>query len=230
MEAEEHLVAVGELVGDRRRLRMLLALVDGQAWPAGELARCAGIQPSTASYHLDQLVKGGLLKVIPQGRHRYYRVAGPQVIAWLEQLAALAPPGPARSLRGTQEREALRFARTCYDHLAGRLGVAWTIAWVARGFIHPADDGFILSPAGVGWLSRFEVPVTVRPGSIIPKHAVDWTERVPHFAGPIAKAMTARLLEVGWIMPGPTRRAIRITSLGARQFQAFGVVLPEDPI
>ena len=227
MEAEERIIAIGELVGDRRRLQMLLALVDGQAWPAGDLARYAGIQPSTASHHLDQLIKGGLLTAIPQGRHRYYRLAGSQVVAWLEQLASLAPPGPVRSLRGMQDREALRFARTCYDHLAGRLGVAWTNAWVTRRFVEPAEHGFSLTPAGVDWLRKFEVPVMVKPGTVILEHAVDWTERVPHFAGSIARVMTKRLFEAGWITVGPTRRAVRITPLGERQFKDFGVVFPE---
>lgn len=227
MEAEERIIAVGELVGDRRRLRMLLALADGQAWPAGDLARYAGIQPSTASHHLDQLVKGGLLMTIPQGRHRYYRLAGSRVVAWLEQLASLAPPGPARSLRGMHERESLRFARTCYDHLAGRLGVAWTNAWVMRRFVEPTEHGFDLTSAGVGWMRNFEVPIVVKSGSRIPEHAVDWTERVPHFAGPVAKAMTKRLFEMGWLTAGPIRRSVRVTPLGERQFRDFGVVLPE---
>lgn len=225
MEAEERIIAIGELVGDRRRLRMLLALVDGEAWPAGDLARYAGVQPSTASHHLDQLVKGGLLTAVPQGRHRYYRLAGPQVVVWLEQLASLAPPGPIRSLRGMQERESLRFARTCYDHLAGRLGVAWTNAWVNRRFVERAAHGFILTPAGVDWMRNLEVPAVIKSGSVIHEHAVDWTERVPHFAGPIAKAMTKRLFEVRWITAGPIRRAVRVTPLGERQFRDFGVLL-----
>ncbi len=127
IEIDEALVRAGALLGDRRRLHMLITLASGQAWPAGELARQAGIPPATATHHLEQLVAGGLLQVMPQGRHLYYRLASPAVADLLERLAVVAGPAPTRSLPGSHQRDALRYGRTRYAHLAGRLGVAWCL-------------------------------------------------------------------------------------------------------
>lgn len=219
MDPYDSIIAVGQLIGEPHRLAMLLNLVDGQAWPAGDLARAAGIRPSTASHHLDQLRKGQLVNVIQQGRHRYYSLGSADVARAIEGLATLAPPASVSSLRGAAQREALCFARTCYDHLAGQLGVAWTRAWVDRGFAIPGEGGYRISPEAVDWLKAFGVPVC---DPWISLHAVDWTERVPHFAGRLAKAMTLRMVELEWLVPGPVRRGLLLTALGERQFRAFG--------
>lgn len=186
MEIEEALVRTGELLGDRRRLQMLMALMDGQSWPAGDLARRAEIQPPTASYHLEQLVAGGLLQVIPQGRHRYYRLASPAVAELVERLAAIAGSTPTRSLRGSRQRDALRYGRTCYAHLAGRLGVAWYQSWVDGGYVQAVDQGFTVTERGQRTLTLVGISVTT--GTFLPQHAVDWTERVPHFAVPLGES------------------------------------------
>ena len=222
MDPHAPIVQIGQLVGESHRLSMLLALAGGQALPAGELAKLAGVQPPTASHHLELLVTARLVTVIRQGRHRYYSLAGPGVARLLEQLAALAPQAPITSLKGAIQTDALRFARTCYDHLAGRLGVAWTQAWVARGFVTPVGDGFLLESEGRRWLQEFGVVGDVRRVQVIAEHAVDWTERLPHFAGPIAKAMTTRLIEAGWFQAGPVRRTLRLTATGERELRAFG--------
>lgn len=224
MEIDEALVRVGELLGDRRRLQMLVTLVNGQSWPAGDLARQAGIQPATASYHLEQLVAAGLLERIAQGRHRYYRLASPAVAELLEHLAAIAGPAPVRSLRGSQQREALRDGRTCYGHLAGRLGVAWCQSWVDGGHVQPADQGFTVTERGRQTLTVLGLAVT--PGTFMPQHAVDWTERAPHFAGPLAKAVTDRLLERGWIVHGAIPRSIEVTPKGAGELSKLGIQVP----
>ncbi len=153
IETDDLIVHTGELLGDRRRLRMLMALVDGQSWPASDLASHAGIQPATASYHLERLVAGGLLMVIPQGRHRYYRLASPAVAELLEHIAAVSGPAPVRSLRGSRQRDALRYGRTCYSHLAGRLGVAWCQSWVDGGQVHEVNQGFTVTERGQRTLS-----------------------------------------------------------------------------
>src|SRR5437879_1092538 len=134
------LAAVGRLLAEPARPRMLLALDDGRALPASVLAAEAGVAPSTASEHLATLVEGGLLRVEPQGRHRYYRLTGPEVGALIEAVAAVAPPQPVRSLRQGTRAAALRTARTCYDHLAGRLGVAIFDA-LLRGRYVTGGDG-----------------------------------------------------------------------------------------
>lgn len=222
---EEALVRTAELLGDRRRLHMLMALVDGQSWPAGDLARRAEIQPATASYHLEQLVAGGLLQVIPQGRHRYYRLASPAVAELLERLAAIAGPTPIRSLRGSRQRDALRSGRTCYAHLAGRLGVAWCQSWVDGGYVQAVDPGFIVTERGQRALRLLAIEVGA--GTFLPQHAIDWTERVPHFAGSLAKMVTERLLTVGWIERGPIPRSIEVTGRGQAGLAEFGIRLPE---
>ncbi len=137
MAVDPNIASVAALIGEPARAAMLTALLGRRPLAASELARCAGISPQTGSAHLAQLVAGGLLSVTPNGRHRYYRLAGPQVAEVLEALAALAPAAPIHSLRQFDEARAIRFARTCYDHLAGVVGVAWigasgAITWPAR--------------------------------------------------------------------------------------------------
>jgi DNA-binding transcriptional ArsR family regulator len=134
-------VPAASLLADSTRAAMLTALLDDRPLAAGELARLAGVSPATASAHLARLLDGGLVVVIRQGRHRYYRLAGPEVAAALEALAHLSPAMPVRSLRESTDAAALRTARTCYDHLAGRAGVALLDALLARGILAPAPNG-----------------------------------------------------------------------------------------
>ena len=139
ISGDADLAALGSVLGERARARMLLALGDGRALPAGVLASEAGVAASTASQHLGRLVDAGLLAVVPQGRHRYYRLAGPQVAELIEALARVAPAAPVRSLREGTRAHAIRTARTCYDHLAGRLGVSIMQALIAEGAVTGGD-------------------------------------------------------------------------------------------
>src|SRR4051812_2152057 len=139
MPGDADLAALGAVLGERARARMLLALGDGRALPASLLASEAGAAPSTASVHLARLVDAGLVTVTSQGRHRYYRLAGPHVAELIEVLARLSPTAPVRSLREGTRAQALREARTCYDHLAGRLGVAVMRALIDAGSISGGD-------------------------------------------------------------------------------------------
>src|SRR5256886_3163689 len=139
MRGDADIAKIGALVADPARARILLALGDGRALPASVLASEAGVAPSTASAHLGRLVEAGLLRVHPQGRHRYYRLAGPEVGELIEALARVSPAAPVRSLRQGTRAEALRAARTCYDHLAGRLGVAVFAALLEPGLARGGD-------------------------------------------------------------------------------------------
>src|SRR5690242_7968413 len=134
-------VPAAALIAEPTRAAMITALLDDRPLAAGELARLAGVSPATASAHLARLLDGGLITVIKQGRHRYYRLAGPEVAAAMEALAHLSPAMPVRSLRESTDAAALRQARTCYDHLAGRAGVALLDALLARGILAPAPNG-----------------------------------------------------------------------------------------
>ncbi len=221
VEFESSLIHTAELLGDRRRLSILTALLDGKAWPAGDLARHAGIKPATASYHLEQLVQGRLLAVLAQGRHRYYRLASHEVADLLEKLAAVVPPAPTRSLRGSTQRNLLSHARTCYDHLAGRLGVAWTEAWVNSERMLQVEAGYRITELGSQWLTKARLGAP--SGMLVPAHAIDWTERVPHMAGPLAKALTEALFEQGWIERGAVARSVIVTASGRIAFAEFGV-------
>ncbi|WP_052848974.1 winged helix-turn-helix domain-containing protein [Streptomyces avicenniae] len=208
------------LFADRTRAAFCQALLDGRAWTAGELARYAGVRPSTASEHLSRLVAGGVLAEERQGRHRYVRLAGPEAAALVEALASYAAPDTtapprlgAATLLGAEAR-----ARTCYDHLAGRLGVVLADAMIARGLV-AADSGLAVTPAGRAWLADalgYEQP----PGSRRPlvRDCLDRTERRPHLAGALGAALCATALRRQWIRRVGSGRAVKVTPRGSDAF------------
>ncbi|MGC1210790.1 MAG: helix-turn-helix domain-containing protein [Micromonospora sp.] len=216
------------LLADATRATFCLALLDGRAWTASELARAAGVAPSTASEHLTRLVRGGLLVQERQGRHRYVRLADPSVAQLIEDLAGHAPgpPAPPRTLRAASAGAALAYARTCYDHLAGRLGVLLYDALLTRGVLD-RTAGLAVTPAGLEWLARLEVPVEPLNAARRPlvRDCLDWTERRPHLAGALGAALCRRFLDLGWTVRG-TGRAVRLTPGGA---PALAAALGLDP-
>jgi DNA-binding transcriptional ArsR family regulator len=225
MAIYSNITTIASLIGDSTRTTILMALFDGKALPAGELARLANVSPQTASNHLVKLVEGGLVTVEAWSRHRYYRLASPDVAKVLEAIASIAPPAPVRSLRKSDQAKALRFARTCYDHIAGELGVGLTRALVNKGYLEEVGEGYLLTATGESWLREFGIEESkihkARP--VIPWH-IDWTERVHHMAGPLALAVTRRLFELGWIVQGQIRRSIVVTERGQEAFQReFGL-------
>jgi DNA-binding transcriptional ArsR family regulator len=210
---------LGRLVGDPSRAVMLGALMDGRAWTGRELAGCAHVAASTASSHLQRLVTGGLLTVVTQGRSRYYRIASPRVAAALESLMLLAP---ARMPRHASERRIsadLAAARLCYDHLAGRLGVA--IAGVVLGNSAETE----ISKRGIAVFEKLGIALNDE-GSRRPlcRPCLDWSERRPHVAG-IAGSMLARAaLDRDWVRRKGESRALVITSQGAAALkELFGI-------
>jgi DNA-binding transcriptional ArsR family regulator len=210
------------LLADRTRAAMCLALLDGRAWTAGELAQCAGVARSTASEQLDRLVAGGLLVERRQGRHRYVELAGPSVARLIEDLAGHVRPAAATvtTLRAGAADAALRRGRTCYDHLAGRLGVRITDAMTARGLLDQSA-GFALTGAGRAWLDdvageAVEHPPGSRPAA---RACLDWTERRPHLAGRAGARLCAHHLSAGWIERIGSGRAVRVTSRGRAAFE-----------
>ncbi|NUR28296.1 MAG: helix-turn-helix transcriptional regulator [Catenulispora sp.] len=210
------LAGVARLLADGTRATFCLALLDGRAWTVTELARDAGVAPSTASEHLNALVAGGLLAEERQGRHRYVRLADQQVAELIESLAAVAPPRPAgrpRTLSADSRRRALEHARTCSDHLAGRVGVAIADAMTERDLVD-WEHGLRLTPAGEHWLSdlRVEVPATSKRPALRP--CLDWTERRPHLAGAIGAALCGHALDAGWIKRVGSTRAVLVTPAG----------------
>jgi DNA-binding transcriptional ArsR family regulator len=216
------------VLGDPARAAILSALHDGRALPAGELARRAAVAPSTASEHLARLVDAGLLEVERGGRHRYFRIAGPDVAHAVEALAAIAPRRPVRSLREANAASALAEARTCYDHLAGRLGVAVAEALVRRGALIGMNGEFKPGPRAVAVLADLgldseELHAGRRPFAL---RCLDWSERRPHVAGALGAALAGHALAAGWVERLPRSRAIRVTAAGSEALRStLGVEL-----
>lgn len=233
---------MGALLADPARCRILLALGDGRALPASRLAAEAGVAPSTASGHLARLERGGLLEAQRHGRHRYFRLSGPEVAAMIEAVMKVSPPRPVRSLRDGTRAAQLRQARTCYDHLAGRLGVALMAVLVDRGHLTGGDgagdiagaDGpvgfggdvdYALTPAGHAFLDGLGVTIPPRRRAV--RYCVDWTEQRHHLAGGVGRGLADRLRDLGWIRPAPVHRAVLVTPAGARGLHDhFGIAWP----
>jgi len=226
MLADAAIAPVASLLAEPARVAILWALLDGRELPAGELALLAGVTPPTASIHLAKLVEAGFVGARPQGRHRYYRLTRPELAPAMEALAALAPPGQPRTHRQARIGRAVRAARTCYDHLAGRLGVAVTAALVERGALREAGGQFEVTPEGEGWLGGLGVDVAAaraRRRAFAPV-CLDWSERVPHVAGALGAALLDRLFALGWIERTPASRAVQVTLEGRRGFRGtFGL-------
>jgi DNA-binding transcriptional ArsR family regulator len=238
MEGDADLAALGAAIADRSRARILLALGDGRALPASVLAAEAGVAASTASGHLTKLVDAGLLAVRPQGRHRYYALAGAQVGELVEVLARVAPAAPVRSLKDHTRAHAIRAARTCYDHLAGRLGVDVMQALIADGSVtggngrHDPNGGdrlsshgheldYRLTDTGSERLAQLEVHFD---GGTALRYCVDWTEQAHHLSGAVGKALATRLLELGWLRRADRGRAVHVTRAGEKALaDEFGI-------
>jgi hypothetical protein len=202
---------------------MLDALLDGSAQPIGALARRAGISAATASGHLRRLIDHQLVAVDRDGPHRRVRLAGPTVAELLESIAAhahVAAPGAAsgapRTAAATTAARELRFARTCYDHLAGVVGVGVTRALLARRWLRTAGDGFTAAPGLLGWLADHGRALADEPRSRRPlvRACLDWSERTPHVAGRVGAAIADLALAGHWVVRVRDSRALRLTARG----------------
>jgi len=238
------------LMANPGRARVLWALADGRALPASVLATEAGVAASTASEHLAKLTDAGMLAVESHGRHRYYRIASPRVIAAVEALAQLAPPTPVRSLRQHTRAHALRHGRLCYDHLAGRLGVALMRALIQRGALvggdgvhhgeHAPTDrlsapghdiDYRLTDDGAALVADLGIDLDALESGRRPlvRYCLDWTEQRHHLAGGLGAAIADRLLELDWVRRARQPRAVMLTETGARALEeAIGMKLDHE--
>jgi DNA-binding transcriptional ArsR family regulator len=215
MVGAKNLVEVAALVGDTTRAAMLHALMGGQALTAKELAYWANVSPSTASDHLSKLVAAQLLTVTRSRRFSYYRIASPSVATMLESIKVVATSEvPLRHQPRSPSEEALRFARSCYDHLAGRIGVAVTDALVAMGHIVLTDEGGEVTVSGERFLSAFGAELTPRTRRIFCQPCLDWSERRYHLKGLVGARILDRLLELEWLTCVAGSRALQLTSSG----------------
>jgi DNA-binding transcriptional ArsR family regulator len=227
MSSIPNIMEVASLIGDPSRIAMLVSLLGGKALPASELASSARISPQTASSHLAKLVAGGLLRHESYGRHKYFRLASSEVANALEALQAIAPQKPVRSLRESDQLKALQYARTCYDHLAGKIGVALTDKLLELKLIEESGKDFILNEAGKKRLKQFGVEVegSIKSRRHFARQCLDWSERRYHLAGSLGAALTTRLFELEWIEKLPDGRAVRVTEAGINGLsEEFGLI------
>jgi DNA-binding transcriptional ArsR family regulator len=216
---------VAALVGEPARAAMLQALMDGRALTAGELAGVANITPQTASAHLNQLCVSGLVSVLQQGRYRYHRLATPQVAQLLESLMLVAAGTLTPRTRTGPRDQSLRTARTCYDHIAGQLGVGIADAMQQQGFVEIDDDAGVLTTSGGEFLARHGIvlePLTEkRRTRALPlcRLCLDWSERRPHLSGRLGAALCRHGLALGWIRKRQDSRALDVSPEGQRVFR-----------
>ena len=217
---------IAALIGDPARANMLAAMLDGRAHAAGELAASAGIAAPTASGHLGKLLEGGLIEVAAQGRHRYYRLASVDVARTLEGIMTLSAEPAPRGRATPRIPPALREARTCYDHLAGRLGVAIADALIADETIVFDDGAAAVTEKGRVRLAQLGLDLgrpCGRSRRPLCRLCLDWSERRPHLAGMIGLALLEQLMALHWIRRKPESRAISITPLGRQELErTFG--------
>ncbi|MEO5559925.1 MAG: metalloregulator ArsR/SmtB family transcription factor [Dokdonella sp.] len=217
------LAELGALLAEPARAGILLALMDGSSRPAGELGEIVGVAPATASVHLRKLVEGSLLVVQAQGRHRYYRLAGEDVAHLVETLA-LTGARPLAAVPATRADPLLRRARTCYQHLAGQLGVALFERLRQRKALLIDTDALRLSPSGARWLHEIGLldafdTIAQLPG----RSCIDWTERRFHLAGPLGTQLARRLIDAGWLRRRRDSRALMLGSLGRNGLRELGI-------
>lgn len=227
MESATHIARVAALLGDPARAAMLWLLIDGRARPAGELAFAANVSAQSASGHLSKLVDAELLQVETQGRHRYYRLAGHTVALALESLAAISPRPAVRPMpasKGTPE--AMRYARTCYDHLAGELAVSLLAHIEKQGLLTRHEKNFELSTKGEKAFRRIGIDLdAVRDAKRqFACGCLDWSERQFHLGGALGAALLSELLERRWVLRVQKTRTLQLTPKGREGLKnAFGL-------
>ena len=217
---------IAALVGDPARANILSTLFDGRALTPTELAFAANVSPQTTSGHLAKLTQAGLLSVVRQGRHRYYKLATPLVAQMLESIMAVASLAPPRHRPRSAREETLRRARTCYDHFAGLLGVSIADSLCARGHLVLGDEGGQVTDSGLSFLKNFGADVSVSGKRPFCRACLDWTERRPHIAGVVGASIAVRCFDLGWVRRERNPRELAITPKGRSGFQReFGFAI-----
>jgi DNA-binding transcriptional ArsR family regulator len=226
MKAGPDIAMVASLVGDPARSNMLTALMSGRALTASELAQEAGITPQTASSHLSKLEAGGLIEPEKQGRHRYYRLTGPDVAGVLEGLAGLAARAGHMRVRTGPKDPALRRARICYDHLAGDLGVQMLDSMKKQRLVRQTKQAIELTGEGKRFMAKalqIDAGTLVHPRRPVCKACLDWSERRHHLAGTLGAAMMTRFTELKWAARDstPGSRVVNFSRNGEKRFAAL---------
>ncbi len=220
MKDSPYIAESAALIGDPARAGMLSALMDGRARTATELSQIAGVTAQTASGHLAKLRDGKLVAVESQGRHRYYRLASKKVAEALEALMGLSRDGAPRHRPPGPRDAQMRFARTCYDHLAGRLGVAVADRFMELGYLTESGKDFSVTKKGGIAFSRFGLDIAglKRRKRLFARRCLDWSERRGHLGGALGAAFLQKCEDAGWIKRLQDTRAVSLTPAGARAF------------
>jgi DNA-binding transcriptional ArsR family regulator len=228
-EFNVNIAAPAALIGDAGRAAILMSLMDGRRRTAGELAAIANLSPQSASGHLTRLRDGGMLTCQTEGRRRFYSLAGSQVGRAIETLLALAPNGNPEALQ-LGPTQALRTARTCYDHLAGMFGVQLHDSLLSRKLFRPSGDGIyrLMPVADRFFLHELGIDLDVLRANKRPlaRSCNDWTEQRPHLSGALGAAMLTTFMGRGWFKPVRPHRALEMTALGRQAFARLGIDPP----
>jgi DNA-binding transcriptional ArsR family regulator len=218
MTEDARIAEIAALVGDPARTNILAALMGGRALTAGELVHAAGVSPQTTSGHLGKLTNGRLIACVKQGRHRYYRIATPRVAEMLESIMAVVADAPPRYRPRSKLDDAMRDARTCYDHFAGKLGVGITDALCALGHVTLSEEGGELSEKGMVFFEKFGIDLAAARSRrrIFCRPCLDWTERRPHLGGTVGAVLAQRCFDLKWVQRTQDSRALIVTPAGRR--------------
>ena len=228
MTADVRMAEVAAPVGDPARANILAALMGGRALTAGELVQAAGVTPQTTSGHLAKLADGRLIACVKQGRRRSYRIATPRIAEMLEGIMAVVADSPPRHRPPSKADDAMRIARTCYDHLAGKLGVGLADALSAHGHVVLDDDGGEVTDCGIAFFQEFGVELAAarHRRRVFCRPCLDWTERRPHLGGSVGAVLAQRCFDLGWLERMRDSRALLVTPKGRRGLaDAFGLSL-----
>ncbi|NET33607.1 MAG: winged helix-turn-helix transcriptional regulator [Cyanothece sp. SIO1E1] len=222
-ELKDNFSQMASLIGDKARAKMLWSLLDGRAYTATELANAADITKQACSHHLAKLVSANLLQSVKQGRHKYYRYASDEVAQVIESLAYLLPHPPMDSSTCSHQKLGLQYARSCYDHLAGELGVNITQALVQQNILLPFPEHYQLGENAHSFFSSLDIDIqtTQKTNRKFAYPCLDWSERKPHLAGALGAALLDRVLARDWLRRKQDSRALILTGAGARGFEAW---------
>jgi DNA-binding transcriptional ArsR family regulator len=226
MEQEPDIETLARTIGDPTRIKMLTLLMEGRALTAKELAYGAGVEPATATAHLKRLLDERLVSVAVQGRHKYVRLASPDVAQLMELMMAVAPRAQVRR-PVPRVAEKLRHARMCYDHLAGELGIGITDGLVKQGLLRKEEDAFAVTKKGAAWFGDLGIDLEQARGKRrkFASQCLDWSERRDHLGGALGAALAERLIDLGWIARKRNSRAVVVTEAGRPKLaQHFALV------
>lgn len=228
MSIHPNVVEVASLLGETSRATILMSLMDGRSHTASELAFMASITPQTASFHLSKLIEGNLVKVEKHGRHRYFQLANGEAARILESLISISPLPEVRSLKQSSQLKLLREARTCYDHLAGKLGVDLTESMLTAGYLEKETREFVVTPKGKQFFTDYGINLSElkRKRRSFSHACLDWSERRDHLAGALGHGLLTHFFELGWIVQVPSIRALKVTDKGKVGFiQDFNIMV-----